>query len=162
MVGKQSGYYRVCTEHYLMCPEQATWQLSSPEEAESGMHGGNESPEIPPPPSPHTRTHTIPEGGILFYLGETQEWYAAMAPKNQDFPDNAILSLFLKNGHQQTNHKGLCNSLFLVIWIQCCDLHKFRVFTRASSEGRHKREVGEDWGRGSDNWSWNELSFPVC
>lgn len=65
------------------------------------------------------------------------------------------MRLFLKKGHQQTNHKG--GSKLPIIWIQRRYLRWGSSIFRAgpsSEEGltANKREAGEKWGRGWNSW----------
>lgn len=120
----------------VICPERAGGQLHSPREAESGIHGENESSRI-----------FLPEIRITFF------------GINSGQKPSVCLVLKWEPSRQITRAQNISYHMNPVL----LSAHriKFWDLTQASSEGRHKREAGKKWGRGSSSWGWND-SLTLC
>lgn len=116
----------VCAESCLMYPEWAVGRLNIPWEAESGMHGENESSRIR-------------EGGRgISFFGKNSRSCVLLEPKNTW---NSWRKL------QQTDHKAL---EVLVIWILFWEGIRFWVFpnrpqAKAETKERLVRSGGGDY-----------------
>lgn len=104
----------------------------------------------------HPESPFLKEGSIFW--GETQD----RSPEIQVLQLKLWCACFW-SGTPADKSQGLKKKSCHTVWIHCsyfAQWIKFRVFTQASREGRHKRQAGRKWGRGLNNWGWNDRLTP--